>query len=186
MSIDKAIRFAMVEDAEAILCIYEKYVKHTALSFETEVPTVKEFQDRMKKIQQQFPYLVCEIDGKVVGYAYASKHRERAAYQWSADLSIYIDEAYHRMHIATQLYDNLIGLLKKQGYYTAFAGVTCPNPNSEAFHEAYGFDTVGTFRNVGYKLGQWRDVKWYALQLADYQVDPETPKAIDEILTRER
>lgn len=186
MKENRKIRFAKTEDAENILNIYQKYITDTAVTFEMEVPTVLEFQNRMCKIMEQFPYLVCEMDGKVVGYAYASKHRERAAYQWSADLSIYIEETYHRQHIATMLYDKLIDLLKIQGYYTAFAGVTSPNPNSEAFHEAYGFETVGVFHNVGYKLGQWRDVKWYSLQLTDYRELPTAPRSISDITDEDK
>ncbi|MBQ7933953.1 MAG: N-acetyltransferase [Lachnospiraceae bacterium] len=183
---NRLIREASLADAETILDIYKKYVEETSISFETQVPSVAEFRNRMNNIMNQFPYLVCEMDGKVVGYAYASKHRERAAYQWSADLSIYIEETYHRQHIATMLYDKLIDLLKIQGYYTAFAGVTSPNPNSEAFHEAYGFETVGVFHNVGYKLGQWRDVKWYSLQLTDYRELPTAPRSISDITDEDK
>lgn len=178
MKENRKIRFAKPEDAENILNIYQKYITDTVITFEMQVPSVLEFQNRMSKIMEQFPYLVCEMDGKVVGYAYASKHRERAAYQWSADLSIYIEETYHRQHIATMLYDKLIDLLKMQGYCTVHVGVTSPNPNSEAFHEAYGFETVGVFRNVGYKLGQWRDVKWYSLPVSEYPECPAQPTSI--------
>lgn len=182
MVTNKVIRFAKAEDAEAILGIYEKYIKYTAVTFEIEVPTVEEFKKRMETIMAQFPWLVCEADGVIVGYAYASKHGERAAYRWSADLSVYINEAYHRNHIASELYGAVIELLQKQGYFTVYAGVSTPNAKSEAFHAAYGFRNLGEFKNVGYKLGEWRGVAWYELPIAEYREEPEEPKSIGDIL----
>ena len=175
------IRVATPKDGAAILEIYKWYIENTAVTFETEVPSVEEFERRIENTLVRFPWLVCEIDGAVAGYAYASKHRERAAYQWSADLSIYVDAKFHRKHIATALYQVSVETLRLQGYYTAFAGVTTPNPKSEAFHAAYGFDTVGVFENVGYKLGEWRSVKWFKLTLTDYWKEPIVPKAFPEV-----
>lgn len=175
------IRVATPKDGEALLNIYKGYIEKTAITFETEVPSVEEFSKRIENTLPRFPWLVCEIDGAVAGYAYASKHRERAAYQWSADLSIYVDERYHRRHIATALYQVLAETLRLQGYYTAFAGVTTPNPKSEAFHTAYGFKSIGVFQNVGYKQGQWRGVQWFQYTLSDYVKEPMTPKAFPEV-----
>lgn len=166
------IRLVTPKDGEALLNIYKWYIENTAITFETEVPTVEAFEQRIANTLARFPWLVCEVDGVTAGYAYASKHRERAAYQWSADLSIYVDEKYHRRHIAKALYQVLEEILRLQGYYTVFAGVTTPNPKSEAFHAAYGFDTIGVFENVGYKLGQWRGVKWFKYTLTDYAKEP--------------
>lgn len=175
------IRFATQEDSVAILGIYESYIRDTAITFEYEVPSVSDFNTRIENIMRYFPWLVCEIDGEVAGYGYAFKHGERAAYQWSADLSIYINEKHHRKHIATALYTALIEMLKLQGYYTVFAGVTIPNPNSEAFHTSFGFQKVGVFNNVGYKLGEWRDVKWFAFTLSEYKKEPKPPVAFSDI-----
>lgn len=175
------IRLATPKDGEAILNIYKYYIENTAITFETEVPSVEAFEERIENTLSRFPWLVCEVDDVVAGYAYASKHRERAAYQWSADLSIYVDEKYHRRHIAKALYQVLEETLRLQGYYTVFAGVTSPNPKSEAFHAAYGFDTVGVFENVGYKLEQWWGVKWFKYTLTDYQKEPTAPKAFSEV-----
>ncbi len=186
MTVNRKIRPATKEDGAALLKIYEGYIRDTAITFEYEVPTVAGFSERIENVLQQFPWLVCEIDGEIAGYAYASKHRERAAYQWSADLSIYIDERYHRQHIATELYTALIAILKLQGYYSVFAGVTSPNPPSDAFHTAFGFEKVGVFQNVGYKLGAWRDVTWYKLALADYPEEPKAPVAFSIIKTSEQ
>lgn len=169
------IRIASENDSAALLEIYGAFIKDTAVTFETEVPTVAAFGQRIEQVLQQFPWLVCEINGKAVGYAYASKHRERAAYQWSAELSVYVHPTYHRRHIATALYTALIGLLKSQGYFSAYAGITVPNAASEAFHSAFGFREIGIFEHVGYKLGAWRDVKWFRLALADYPTEPAPP-----------
>ena len=179
------MRQATMADAEAILNIYAKYISDTTVSFEIEVPTVEEFQKRMEKIQAQFPWLVCEIDGVVAGYAYASKHAQRAAYRWSADLSVYIDEKYHRRHMADALYTAIYAMLKAQGYYTVYAGVSTPNPKSEAFHLAQGFAVVGVYPNVGYKLGKWCTLTWYGLSLQDYSEEPQEPKALKAALTEQ-
>ena len=183
MSEKIVIRLATPEDAEAILNIYGGYIRNTTVSFEVEVPTVEAFQTRMEQIQAQFPWLVCEIDGVVAGYAYASKHAQRAAYRWSADLSVYIDEKYHRRHIAAALYAALYAMLKAQGYYTVYAGVSTPNPKSEAFHLAQGFTVVGVYPNVGYKLGKWCTLTWYGLPLQEYDDVPQEPKLLVETLT---
>ncbi len=178
MTDTKRIRFADTSDAAAILGIYEEYIRNTRVTFEIEVPTLAEFSERMERITGQFPWLVCEIDGEIAGYAYGSKHGERAAYRWSADLSVYINEKYHRRGIATALYKALTEILRRQGYFTVYAGVSTPNPKSEAFHEAFGFRNLGEFKNVGYKLGAWCGVAWYELPLAEYVKEPQEPKAI--------
>ena len=176
-----SIRLATPKDGAAILEIYKWYIENTAITFETEVPSVEAFEQRIENTLTRFPWLVCEVDDVIAGYAYASKHRERAAYQWSADLSVYVNEKYHRRHIAKALYMVLEHILKLQGYYTAFAGVTTPNPKSEAFHTAYGFKSIGVFQNVGYKQGQWRGVQWFQYTLSDYVKEPMTPKAFPEV-----
>jgi len=179
------IRFAGKEDAAAILRIYEEYIKNTRVTFEIEVPTVSAFEARMEGITAQFPWLVCEVDGEIAGYAYGSKHGERAAYRWSVDLSVYINEKFHRRGIATALYRALIEILRRQGYFTVYAGVSTPNPKSEAFHEAFGFRNLGEFKNVGYKLGKWCGVVWYELPLSTYETEPEEPCAIGDLTKRD-
>lgn len=177
----KIIRFANLNDAADILKIYEKFIKETVVTFEIEVPSVESFQNRMKSIMDFYPWLVCEVDGEIAGYAYASKHGERAAYRWSSDLSVYIDNKFQRLHIATNLYDELINLLKKQGIFTLYAAISTPNPKSEAFHESYGFKKIGEFKNVGHKMGKWLDVTWYDLQIAEYSENPQEPLSIQQI-----
>ncbi len=182
MTVTRGIRFAETSDAAAILEIYKEYIEHTRVTFEIEVPTLSEFTGRMERIMGQFPWLVYEIDGEIAGYAYGSKHGERAAYRWSADLSVYIHEKYHRNGIATALYNALTEILRRQGYFTVYAGVSTPNPKSEAFHEAYGFRRLGEFKNVGYKLGAWCGVAWYELPLAEYVTEPQEPRGIGALL----
>lgn len=185
MAVSTRIRFATAEDAEAILELYAEYILNTRVTFEIEVPTVSAFRERMECITAQFPWLVCEVNGEIAGYAYASKHGERAAYRWSADLSVYISEKHHRKGIATALYKAVLAILKRQGYFTVYAGVSTPNPKSEAFHEAFGFRNLGEFQKVGYKLGQWCGVAWYELPLAEYVKNPEETVTIGTLLERD-
>ena len=175
------IRFAQFADVPAILAIYAPYITESTTSFEYEVPTTTEFAGRVQTIQQQFPYLVAELNGQIVGYAYASKHRDRTAYQWSVETSVYVHADGHRRGIARQLYGRLFELLRQQGYYNAFAGITLPNPASEAFHRLMGFEPVGVYQNIGYKFGEWHSVAWLQLILQPYETNPAPPVAIGEL-----
>ncbi|HMM20945.1 MAG TPA: N-acetyltransferase family protein [Selenomonadales bacterium] len=175
------LRFATPEDCPSLLAIYSPYVKNTVISFELAPPSTQDFRSRIAATLEQFPWLVGEIDGKAAGYAYASKHRARTAYQWSVDLSVYIDPAYHKRNIATALYSALRDLLTLQGYYNAFAGVTIPNEKSEGFHESFGFRPVGVYRHVGYKFNRWHDVKWYSLDIGNFQLPPMPPASIGQL-----
>lgn len=167
------IRPVTTEDAKDILAIYSPYIENTVITFETEVPTIEEFTARIENIKSKYPYLVCETHGKVIGYAYASKHRERAAYKYSVDLSIYIDPDYQHKGIGKALYVRLFDALKPYDFYTAYAGITLPNEKSIGLHKALGFHEVGIFHNVGYKFGKWLDVIWLEKQLKEY----DTPAA---------
>lgn len=181
----KKLRFAGKADAAAVLRIYEDYIKNTTVTFETEVPTLTEFEERMERITARFPWLVCEVDGEIAGYAYASKHGERAAYRWSADLSVYVSERFQRRGIATAFYEALTEILRRQGYFTVYAGVSTPNPKSEAFHTSLGFRNLGEFRNAGYKLGNWCGVAWYELALTEYVPAPEEAREIGALLAKD-
>ena len=162
------IRPATLEDATAILEIYSPYIKNTGITFETEVPTIEEFTERIRDIKSKFPYLVCEIDGKVAGYTYASKHREKSAYKYSVEVSIYVDLNYHRKGIGKALFTNLFEALETYNYYTAYSGITLPNEKSIGLHKAFGFHEIGTYHNVGYKNGRWHDVVWLEKPLKEY------------------
>lgn len=174
------IRLARVEDAAGMLAIYAPIVRETTISFELEPPTLEEMQARIERTLERHPWLVYESDGDVCGYAYASRHRERAAYQWSADVSVYVAAAARRRGIARQLYTHLLGILEDLGYYSALAGIALPNPASVALHEAMGFQPIGIYRNIGYKLGAWRDVGWWQRVVRPYTDAPQPPKALAE------
>ena len=162
------IREAKPSDAELILKIYSHYVTDTCVSFETEVPSIEEFASRIENTIKSYPYLVCEIDEKIVGYAYGSKYREREAYRYSAEVSVYVVPEYHRRGIGRALYAKLFELLKEQGIYTAYAGITVPNYNSVGLHKAMGFREVGIYKNVGYKFGTWLSSLWVEKPLRAY------------------
>jgi len=177
----KIIRLVHTDDCVSLLDIYGPYIADTTVTFEYEIPDADAFKERIRNISGTYPWLVCELNGKIVGYAYASRHRERAAYQWSVDLSVYMDPEYHRNYIAKALYSALTKILKLQGYYNAYAGITLPNEKSERFHESFGFKLIGVYENVGYKFGKWLDVGWYWLKIAEHIDEPPNPKPITEI-----
>ncbi|BAY10138.1 arsinothricin resistance N-acetyltransferase ArsN1 family B [Calothrix sp. NIES-2098] len=163
------IRLANEHDASQMLAIYAPIVRETTISFELEPPSEVEFQQRIENYQQQMPWLVCEIDGEVVGYAYASPYRTRAAYQWSVESSVYVGENYRRKGIATALYTTLFKLLQLQGFYNVVAAIALPNQASVAAHEAVGFLPQGVLRQVGYKFSQWHDIGFWQLALQTEQ-----------------
>jgi phosphinothricin acetyltransferase len=144
-----------------------------------EPPTVEEMRCRIAKVLEQFPWLVCEDDGQILGYVYASRHRERPAYQWSVDVTVYVAERYRRKGIGHALYTSLFELLRLQGFYHAYAGITLPNPGSVSLHEAMGFQPVGVYRAVGFKCGEWHDVGWWQLELQPLAACPEAPKLLE-------
>ncbi len=175
------IRLADESDCREMLDIYEPFVSDTTVSFEYDVPSYDEFKGRIIEIQKKYPWLVCETDNKIAGYAYASAFNKRAAYDWSVDYSIYINPVYHGMKIGTALYTCLTDILRMQGYYNAFAGVTCTNKKSESFHKSFGFKTVGTYHNAGYKFKKWHDVQWFEYIISEVQNPPAKIRGINEI-----
>ena len=170
------IRPAALADAPDILQIYAPYIQNTVITFETEVPGIEQFTARIEAIKSKYPYLVCEADGKMAGYAYAAKHSERAAYKYSVDVSIYVDPNYQHRGIGKALYFNLFEALKSYDYYTAYACITLPNEKSVCLHKTFGFHEVGIWHNVGYKNGSWLDVIWLEKPLKQY----DTPAAEKE------
>jgi L-amino acid N-acyltransferase YncA len=155
------IRSATVADAPALLAIYAPYVERTAVSFETEIPTVDTFSERIGKALTAWDWLVAEDNGQCVGYAYGSTHRERQAYQWSVETSAYVHEHFQRQGVASLLYSTLLQRLSAKGYCNAFAGIALPNAASVAFHEHLGFAPIGVFKRVGRKFDGWHDVAWF-------------------------
>lgn len=175
VQLHQRIRVATKLDAPAILRIYAPIVAQTPISFETEVPSVEEIENRIENTLLQYPWLVSEIDGKIVGYAYASQHRGRRAYQWSVEVTVYVDSDYHGTGIGKSLYQTLFKMLVKQGYFIAVAGVTLPNSGSIALHKSLGFRQVGVFGALGYKSGTWHDVSWWHLELQPLTTNPKDP-----------
>jgi L-amino acid N-acyltransferase YncA len=161
------IRPAIPDDAAAVAAIYAPFVEQTAVSFEETPPTSAEMAGRIAKAQSRWQWLVAEDRGIVVGYAYGSQHRDRAAYRWSVEVSAYVDAAHHRQGIGRALYNALLPELAAKGFCTAFAGITLPNDPSVALHAAAGFTPIGVFRSIGWKFGRWHDVGWYQRRLRD-------------------
>jgi phosphinothricin acetyltransferase len=173
------IRLANGNDATAVAAIYRPYVTESAISFEDEPPTTEAMADRIASTVG--PWLVLERDERVVGYAYGSKHRDRAAYAWSVDVSVYVDAAHHRGGIGCALYTSLLALLRLQGFYAAHAGITLPNVASVGLHESFGFRPVGVYTKVGYKRGAWHDVGWWQLPLRECEGEPAPPRSLKEV-----
>lgn len=173
------IRLAEPSDSAAIQAIYAPYVQNTVISFELNVPTIEDMRERIEKTLPVFPWLVLETQpGEIAGYAYASKHRERAAYQWSVDVTVYTAPTHHRMGVGRGLYTSLFAILRLQGYCNAYAGITLPNDASVGLHRALGFESIGVYQNVGYKLGKWHDVSWWGLTLQSAQDEPGSPRPL--------
>jgi phosphinothricin acetyltransferase len=169
------IRIATGDDAAGVAAIYAPIVADTAISFEVEPPSAAEMRRRIHETLTRCPWLVCERDGAVLGYVYASPHHARAAYRWSVDVTVYIHERARRCGVGRALYTALFRLLVKQGFYNAYAGVTLPNPPSVGLHEALGFTPIGVYRHVGWKFGAWHDVGWWALALQAPSPAPAEP-----------
>lgn len=169
------IRPAREADAAAIAEIYAPYVRDTAISFETEPPTAAIMAERIAKTLETHPWLVADYNGEVVGYAYAGKHRERPAYRWTVDTTVYVNTAMSRRGIGRALYRVLLGMLRQQGFRSAFAEIVLPNPASVRLHETAGFKLIGIHKDVGFKLGRWHDIGYWRIGLADSNAPPGDP-----------
>jgi phosphinothricin acetyltransferase len=170
------IRIAAPSDAAAIASLYAPIVRETIISFETEPPTAEVMAERIAKTIPMYPFLVAERDGELIGYAYSGQHRERAAYRWSVDVSVYISANARRSGAGRALYNKLFEILRQQNFRSAFAGIALPNDASVGLHEAVGFEPLGVYKEVGFKLGDWRDVGWWRLALSNAPGEPEEPR----------
>ena len=153
-------------DARACLDIYAPFVRDTSVSFEVDVPSLEEFRDRIRATIARYPWLVLEVDGQVVGYAYGSQHRSRASYRWAVDVTVYVDPGHRGIGAGRRLYEALLERLRRQGFQVACAGIALPNDASVGLHRAMGFEPVGIYRRIGWKAGAWHDVGWWQLELA--------------------
>ncbi|MGH2625040.1 MAG: arsinothricin resistance N-acetyltransferase ArsN1 family B [Anaerolineales bacterium] len=178
------MRLATAGDAEGIHAIYAPIVRDTVISFELEAPSVREMRERVTATQRTHPWLVCEVRGAVAGYAYASSHRTRAAYQWAADVSVYNHEEFRGRGVGRALYTALFDILREQGFRQACAGIALPNEPSVGLHEAMGFRPVGVYRDIGYKLGAWHPVGWWQLSLTDDESPPSAPTPFASLAPR--
>lgn len=174
------IGFAALQDAGELLDIYIQYME-TPITFECAPPTEEEFTERIRNISACYPYLVCRENGRIIGYAYAHRQAERAAYQWNAELSIYLDREVRGRGVGRRLYGALLELLRLQGVRTVYALVTVPNPASEGLHRAMGFHLMGVQKSTGYKDGAWRDVAWFEKAIGTYDEAPAPLRPLREV-----
>lgn len=175
------IRLANKKDASAILDIYNPYIENTSFTFETEVPLLADFQKRIEDYLENWPWLVCEDQGKIAGYAYGAKYRERKGYQWCVESSIYIHDDYLKRGIGKALYEALLEILKQQGYRNVYAVINLPNERSVKFHESCGFTFFALYPKVGYKLGNWKNVGWWQVNLNEYNMEPDPPVKFSDL-----
>jgi L-amino acid N-acyltransferase YncA len=175
------IRLAVPSDGPRLATIYEPAVVGSTLSIELTAPDGAEMSRRVVETMAHRPWLVAEAES-ILGYAYASPHRVRLAYAWSVEVSIYTAPEAHRQGLGRALYTSIFAVLSLQGFQNAYAGVTVPNPVSSAFHEAMGFELIGTYRRVGFKLGHWLDTRWYGRSLGNHPLDPAPPRALPDVV----
>lgn len=159
-------------DIVETLAIYRPYVEQSVTSFEYVAPSESEWLERIEKTDAEYPWLVIEFENKVIGYAYASKHRHRTAYNWSVESAVYIDQNFHGFGIGKVLYSTLFDILRLQGYRNVYAGITLPNAKSVSLHKSMGFYEVGIFKKIGYKFGAWHDTGWFQLHLNETEEAP--------------
>ncbi len=176
------IRLADEADAAEILAIYAPFcAADSHVSFEFEPPTIEAMRGRIARTLERFPWIVgLDDSGAVLGYVYAGPHSDRAAYQWSVNVSVYIAEGRRGTGVGRALYASLFATLALQGFVNAYAGATLPNPASVGLHEAVGFEPVGVYRRVGFKAGTWRDAAWWQRALRDRPDHPTPPLTLAE------
>ena len=174
-----SVRRCVPQDGAALAAIYDPIVARTAISFEEVPPGPNEMGRRIVAAGDVFPWLGLDVRGEIVGYAYASQHRSRAAYRWSVDVSAYVAPAAQRCGVGGRLYAALLELLAGQGYCAAFAGVALPNAASLRLHRGVGFTEVGTYRAAGFKFGRWHDVCWLERRLLPVEYVPGEIRRLD-------
>ncbi len=166
------IRLAERGDVKGILEIYAPFITDTVVTFEEEVPSEESFWGRIQGIMAELPYLVCEIDGKIAGYAYASGYRSRASYRWAKEVSVYVHPDFRRRRVAHALYASLNEMVRYQGIADLLAIITMPNEQSVGFHEQFGYRKCAEFAKIGYKMNQWLNVGWFELFIQDETEPP--------------
>lgn len=167
------IRLVTPQDVPELLKIYAPYVEHTTVTFEYEVPSAEEFAERVNHTLEKYPYLVAEESDSLLGYAYVSAFKGRAAYDWSVETSIYVKEGSHHAGVGKALYNALEEILRRQHVCNLCACIAYPNPASISFHESFGYHTVAHFHDSGYKAGQWVDMVWMEKTLCPHEIPPQ-------------
>lgn len=162
----------MPGDGAGAAAVYAPYVRDTAVSFETEAPDAAAMGRRIGETAPTHPWLVAERGGEVVGFAYAGRHSQRPGYRWTVDVTVYVGQEARRGGVGRRLYRALLGTLRGQGFRSAFAEIVVPNAGSVRLHEAMGFACIGTHRDIGFKLGAWRDIEYWRLGLAVWEGAP--------------
>lgn len=180
------IRLAADADAPAIAAIYAPYVENTAVSFEYDPPTPDEIASRIRKVRSiDLPWLVATDERKLLGYAYATRHKERAGYQWCVESSVYVDASSHRTGIGRALYARLFEILHELGYQNVYAGTTLPNDQTVKFHQSFGFVETARYSSVGFKHGKWHDTAWWHLSLGTHPNPPLPPRSLTDVAPSE-
>jgi phosphinothricin acetyltransferase len=169
------IRHATPDDATGCLEVYAPFADDTAVSFEHEAPSVEEYAQRILRVNRTHSFLVAESAHEIAGFAYAGVHRERMAYRWTCEVSVYLGPDHRSQGVGRALYETLFPLLEQQGFRLLLAGISVPNPASVALHKSLGFDEIGVYRRIGWKAGDWRDVMWLAHQLGADTHETELP-----------
>jgi L-amino acid N-acyltransferase YncA len=173
-----SVRAAESSDAAACAAIYAPYVTDTVITFESQPPTEQEMAGRIAAAQRTHAWLVAEDAAGVVGYAYGGPYKERAAYRWACEVSVYLQVGRRRTGAGRALYEALFARLVERGFRTAVAGMTLPNDASVGLHRAMGFEPIGTYRRIGWKHGAWHDVSWTQRPLVEPNDDdpPSEPR----------
>lgn len=179
-----SLRFAQPRDAAACRLIYAPYIE-TTVTFETALPSVEEFAARLQNYGAVYPWLLAEEEGQPLAYAYAHRAQERAAYDWNAELSVYVSQHARGRGLGTRLYGALLALLEQQGVRNAYGVIALPNDASQALHDKLGFRPLGIYHRTGYKHGRWCDVIWYERQLGSFDEAPQPLRPIGAVAQRE-
>ena len=175
------IRYAEPQDVPQMLSIYAPYITDSAITFESVLPTNTEFEDRLNAVTTGFPWLICEEQGIILGYAYAARHRDRIAYQWSVESSVYVSPDAQGKGVARHLYQAMIAILKLQGIVNIYALITVPNVKSIGLHERLGFREFALFNKIGYKNSAWHDVLWMVLVINSHDMEQSDPLLFSDL-----
>jgi L-amino acid N-acyltransferase YncA len=176
------LRLAREDDADGVLAIYGPVVRDTVISFEMVPPSASEMQERIRTTLETKPWLVAEADGALAGYAYAGTFRARPAYQWTAEVTVYLHPDWQGRGVGSALYRALLAILRTAGYRSAVGGITLPNPASVALHERLGFRPVGVFAAAGFKFGEWHDVGFWQLELGSDTAPSGPPRPLSSLV----